>query len=230
MADLGILTTRLDYHFSDEGLLDEALSHRSSGSHNYERMEFLGDSFLNFVIAQELYKRRPTEDEGALSRLRASLVRQSTLADIARELNLGDYLKLGIGELRSGGFRRDSILSDVVESIIGAVLLDAGHDTARTLVLRLYGDRIDTLPPSAELKDPKTRLQELLQGRSYSRPEYEVIDASGKSHDMRFTVACTLPELSLKVRATATSRRKAEQAAAALMLEDLHQQLSAQSG
>lgn len=229
MADIGILTKRLEYHFSDEKLLDEALSHRSSGSHNYERMEFLGDSFLNFVIASELYQRRPEEDEGALSRLRASLVRQSTLAEIARELNLGDYLKLGVGELRSGGFRRDSILSDVVESIIGAVLLDAGHETAQALVLRLYGDRIDTLPPSAELKDPKTRLQELLQGRSYARPEYEVVDASGKSHDMRFTVSCTLPELSMKVRATATSRRKAEQAAAALMLEDLHQQLSARS-
>jgi len=229
MADLGILTKRLDYHFSNTELLDEALSHRSSGSHNYERMEFLGDSFLNFVIGSELYLRRPEEDEGALSRLRASLVRQSTLAEIARELNLGDFLKLGVGELRSGGFRRDSILSDVVESIIGAVLLDAGHDTARELVLRLYGDRIDNLPPSAELKDPKTRLQELLQGRSYSRPEYEVIEASGKSHDMRFTVCCSMLELSLKVRATATSRRKAEQAAAALMLEEVHQQLSAKS-
>lgn len=229
MADLGRLTRQLDYHFTDEGLLDEALSHRSSGSHNYERLEFLGDSFLNFVIASALFQQRPDDDEGALSRLRASLVRQSTLADIARELNLGDYMKLGVGELRSGGFRRDSILSDVVESIIGAVLLDAGHDVARELVLRLYGNRIENLPPSAELKDPKTRLQELLQGSSYSRPQYEVIEATGKSHDMRFTVCCTLPELSMKVRATSTSRRKAEQAAAALMLKDVHQQLSAQS-
>lgn len=229
MADPGLLIQRLDHHFSDPGLLDEALSHRSSGSHNYERLEFLGDSFLNFVIAAELFHRRPEEDEGALSRLRASLVRQSTLAEIARELNLGEFLKLGVGELRSGGFRRDSILSDVVESIIGAVFLDAGHAVARTLVLRLYADRIDNLPPSADLKDPKTRLQELLQGRSLSRPDYEVVEASGKSHDMRFTVACTLPELTLKVRATATSRRKAEQAAAARMLEDLQQQLNAQS-
>lgn len=229
MADLGKLLKQLDYRFADANLLDEALSHRSSGSHNYERLEFLGDSFLNFVIAAELFSSRPDEDEGALSRLRASLVRQSTLAEIARELKLGDFLNLGVGELRSGGFRRDSILSDVVESIIGAVLLDAGHDKARALVLRLYGNRIENLPPSAELKDPKTRLQELLQGRSLSRPEYEVVDASGKSHDMSFTVACTLPELTLKVRATAGSRRKAEQAAAARMLEDLQQQLSSQS-
>lgn len=224
MADLGILTTQLNHRFSDPGLLDEALSHRSSGSHNYERLEFLGDSFLNFVIAAELFRQRPDEDEGALSRLRASLVRQSTLADIARELKLGEFLNLGVGELRSGGFRRDSILSDVVESIIAAVLLDAGHEAARALILRLYGDRIDKLPPSADLKDPKTRLQELLQGRSLSRPDYEVVEASGKSHDMRFTVSCTLPELTLKVRATATSRRKAEQAAAARMLEDLSAQ------
>ena len=155
MADLGTLIHQLDHHFSDPDLLDEALSHRSCGSHNYERLEFLGDSFLNFVIAAELYNRRQDEDEGALSRLRASLVRQSTLAEIARELNLGNFLNLGVGELRSGGFRRDSILSDVVESIIGAVLLDAGHEKARTLILHLYGDRIDNLPPSAELKDPK---------------------------------------------------------------------------
>ncbi|ASJ74454.1 ribonuclease III [Granulosicoccus antarcticus] len=226
MADLGILLKQLDYRFKDSSLLDEALSHRSSGSHNYERLEFLGDSFLNFVIAAELYNSRPDEDEGALSRLRASLVRQSTLAEIARELNLGDFMNLGIGELRSGGFRRDSILSDVVESIIGAVFMDSGHEAARALILRLYKDRVVNLPPSAELKDPKTRLQELLQGRSLSRPEYEVVDASGKSHDMSFTVACTLPELTLKVRATATSRRKAEQAAAARMLEDLQQQLN----
>ncbi len=229
MADLGKLIQQLDHRFSDPGLLDEALSHRSCGAHNYERLEFLGDSFLNFVIAAELFNRRLEEDEGALSRLRASLVRQSTLAEIARELNLGDYLNLGTGELKSGGFRRDSILSDAVESIIGAVLLDAGHEAARALILHLYGDRIDKLPPSAELKDPKTRLQELLQGRSLSRPDYEVVEASGKSHDMRFTVSCTLPELTLKVRATATSRRKAEQAAAARMLEDLQQQLNAQS-
>ncbi len=224
MADIGILLEKIAYRFNDDALLVEALSHRSSGSRNYERLEFLGDGFLNFTIAAELYQHRLDEDEGALSRLRASLVRQSTLAEIARELKLGDYLNLGVGELRSGGFKRDSILSDVVESIIGAVFLDAGFNEARALVLRLYGNRIDELPPSAELKDPKTRLQEWLQGRALERPEYEVIDTIGKSHDMRFTVRCTLPEPVLSVKATATSRRKAEQAAAALLLAELDQE------
>ena len=221
MADLGTLTTQLNYQFSNPALLTEALSHRSSGSVNYERLEFLGDSFLNFTIAAELYQQRSHEDEGALSRLRASLVRQSTLADIARELKLGDYLNLGVGELRSGGFKRDSILSDVVESVIGAVFLDAGFEVARDLVLRLYGDRIANLPPSADLKDPKTRLQERLQADGLERPGYEVVETSGKSHEMRFTVVCALPALKKTVKATATSRRKAEQAAAARMLEKL---------
>ncbi len=219
MADTGILSERLAYAFTNTDLLDEALSHRSSGANNYERLEFLGDSFLNFVIAARLYQVCPDENEGALSRLRASLVRQSTLAEIARELKLGDFLNMGVGELRSGGFKRDSILSDVVESIIGAVLLDAGHDTAAKLVLRLYGERLDNLPAAADLKDPKTRLQELLQGQNLERPHYEVVQTSGKSHDRRFTVLCALPTLSLKVRATDTSRRKAEQAAASLMLD-----------
>lgn len=229
MTELGRLTRQLSYDFRDLTLLDEALSHRSTGSRNYERLEFLGDSFLNFVIASVLFEKRRDEDEGALSRLRASLVRESTLAEIARELNIGEYLRLGTGELRAGGFRRDSILSDVVESIIAAVLLDGGVDEARQLVLRLYGDRIDRLPPSNDLKDPKTRLQELLQGRSLARPDYAVIEASGKSHDMRFTVSCNLPELTLKVRATATSRRKAEQAAAARMLDKVQHHLGAKS-
>ncbi len=221
MADTGRLSAQLNYQFSDAALLNEALSHRSNGAVNYERLEFLGDSFLNFTIAAELFRQRAGEDEGALSRLRASLVRQSTLAEIARELKLGDYLTLGVGELRSGGFKRDSILSDVVESIIGAVFLDAGFEVARDLVLRLYGDRIVNLPPSDELKDPKTRLQEWLQSQGHDRPGYEVVETTGKAHDMRFTVVCGLPAFQQNVRATATSRRKAEQAAAARMLERL---------
>jgi len=221
MEDTGTLSARLNYQFSDSALLNEALSHRSNGAVNYERLEFLGDSLLNFTIAAALYHQRPDEDEGALSRLRASLVRQSTLAEIARELKLGDYLNLGVGELRSGGYKRDSILSDVVESIIGAVFLDAGFEVARDLVLRLYGDRVVNLPPSDQLKDPKTRLQEWLQAQGHERPEYEVVETTGKSHDMRFTVLCTLPDFQQKARATATSRRKAEQAAAAVMLERL---------
>lgn len=223
MAQLQTLLDKLDYQFVRQELLTEALAHRSSGACNYERLEFLGDGFLNFTIATELYLHRADDDEGSLSRLRASLVRESTLADIARELSLGDYLQLGVGELRSGGFKRDSILSDVVESIIGAVFLDAGYETARQLVLRLYGDRIKNLPPSADLKDPKTRLQELLQGRGLDRPEYVVAETSGKDHDRRFTVRATLVEPAITLSATSTSRRKAEQAAAALMLNKLEQ-------
>jgi ribonuclease-3 len=222
MADISTLCTKLDYQFTNDALLVEALSHRSCGAVNYERLEYLGDGFLNFTIAAEVFHYYPQEDEGALSRLRASLVRQSTLAAIARELKLGDYLNLGIGELRSGGFKRDSILSDVVESIIGAVFLDAGYERARQLVLRLYGDRIEKLPPAADLKDPKTRLQEWLQAQGLDRPEYTVVDTTGKSHDMRFTVTCELVSPKLSVTSTATSRRKAEQTAAARMLEKIH--------
>lgn len=222
MSNVSTLCAKLEYEFTNEALLIEALSHRSCGALNYERLEFLGDGFLNLVIATELFQYYPKEDEGALSRLRASLVRESTLADIARELKLGDSLKLGVGELRSGGFKRDSILSDVVESIIGAVFLEAGYERARQLVLRLYGNRIQMLPPAADLKDPKTRLQEWLQAQGLERPEYTVVDTSGKSHDMRFTVACDLHSPKLSVTSTATSRRKAEQTAAARMLEKLN--------
>lgn len=221
MANIQTLLNKIGYEFEDPQLLTEALSHRSSGACNYERLEFLGDSFLNFVIATELFQHRKDDNEGALSRLRATLVRESTLADIARELKLGDYLKMGVGELRSGGFKRDSILSDVVESIVGAVFLEAGFETARALVLRLYGNRIETLPPSAQLKDPKTRLQEQLQSKGHERPDYLVIETTGKSHEMRFTVSCTLSNPALRVTAEAGSKRKAEQSAAQLMLEKI---------
>jgi len=221
MANIQTLQVKLDYHFKDEQLLTEALSHRSSGSCNYERLEFLGDGFLNFTIATELFHQRPDQDEGALSRLRASLVRESTLAEIARELNLGDYLVMGVGELRSGGFKRDSILSDVVESIVGAVFIEAGYERARLLVLRLYGNRVAELPPSAQLKDPKTLLQEQLQAKGLERPDYKVIDTKGKSHEMAFTVICTLLEPPIAISATASSKRRAEQASARLMLDKI---------
>lgn len=229
MADIQILLKKLDYTFKDEQLLTEALSHRSSGARNYERLEFLGDGFLNFTIATELYHQRADADEGALSRLRATLVRQSTLADIARELKLSDYLIMGVGELRSGGFNRDSILSDVVESIIGAVFVEAGYEPARTLVLRLYGNRIVELPPSAQLKDPKTRLQEELQAQGLELPDYDVVDTSGKSHEMRFTVKCAVRRPLMQASATATSRRKAEQAAAQLILDKIVRHKAEQS-
>ncbi|MFK7892506.1 MAG: ribonuclease III [Granulosicoccus sp.] len=221
MAQLQALTKTLGYQFSDISLLVEALTHRSSGSKNYERLEFLGDSFLNFTIAAALYEQRPSEDEGSLSRLRASLVRQSTLAEIARELSLGDHLQMGAGELRSGGFKRDSVLSDVVESIIGAIFLDSGYGAAREFVLQIFRNRLKDLPSAADLKDPKTRLQELLQGRGLSRPEYDIVSTSGNDHEKRFTVTATHVELQKSITATASSRRKAEQAAAVRMLDEL---------
>lgn len=226
MTQQDTLLRKLQYRFNNPELLTEALSHRSIGSRNYERLEFLGDSFLNFTISSELFEHRQDENEGALSRLRASLVRQSTLAEIAREMKLGDFLNMGTGELRSGGFKRDSILSDVVESIIGAVYIDGGHEAARALVLRLYGDRVKELPPSSELKDPKTQLQELLQGQGLDRPHYEVVDASGKAHDRSFTVRCSITdtEQNIAQTAVAASRRKAEQEAAARLLKKLKQQ------
>lgn len=164
---------------------------------------------------------RPDDDEGALSRLRASLVRESTLAGIAREIELGACLRLGTGELRSGGFERTSILADVIESLIGATFLDQGFDAARALVLRLCASRLAELPSAESLKDPKTRLQELLQAAGRERPEYAIVEQSGADHQRRFTVRCRLPGVDADVQATAGSRRKAEQAAAAAMLQRL---------
>ena len=222
MDDLARLSRRLGLSFNNQALLTEALSHRSSGAVNYERLEFLGDSLLNFVIAAELYRLETDLDEGSLSRLRASLVRGTTLAAIARELELGDFLKLGVGELKSGGFERDSILADVVESILGATLIDAGFETAKALVLRLFDSRLQSLPAAADLKDPKTRLQELLQGRGLGRPLYAVVKTAGPSHQLEFTVSCTLPSHGKKcITAVASSRRKAEQAAAAEVLANV---------
>ena len=221
MQDLSPLTTALGYQYSNSALLLEALSHRSAGATNYERLEFLGDGLLNFVIASALYRLRPDLDEGSLSRLRASLVRESTLAEIARSIKLGDYLVLGQGELRSGGFNRDSILSDVVESLIGACFLDSGFDTAEKMVLGLFETRLSDLPEAQTLKDPKTLLQEWLQGQQLERPTYEVIDTQGKAHALQFTIVCTVSSHQLTIEATAGSRRKAEQAAAADALTQL---------
>ncbi len=208
----------LDYRFHRPELLAEALSHRSVGRVNYERLEFLGDGLVNFVVASELFDRYPDENEGALSRLRAALVRESTLADIANGLDLGRHLVLGGGEQKSGGFRRKSILADVVESIVGAVFIDSDFETARALVLRLYGDRFRHLPSAESLKDPKTRLQELLQKHGHALPKYEVVSKSGEDHALSFVVRCTLPSQGLAVEKEDSSRRRAEQAAAAEIL------------
>ncbi len=215
------LVKLLEYSFEDQQLLREALTHRSASSKNNERLEFLGDSILNFVIAAELFQQYPDSPEGDLSRLRASLVKKEGLVLIAHDLNLGEYLTLGSGEMKSGGHRRDSIQADAVEAIFGAVFLDAGFDTCRQLILRLYQQQLDNAPDPATLKDPKTRLQELLQGRKLSIPNYEVLDVSGKSHQQTFHVNCTIDELSLVTEAKASSRRKAEQKSALKAIEEL---------
>jgi len=220
---LSELDKLLDYTFSNTALLQQALTHRSVGASNNERLEFLGDSVLNFVIADELFKRFPEVREGDLSRLRASLVNGESLAEIARGLNLGEFVKLGTGELRSGGHRRSSILADCVESLIGAVYCDSDFERCRQLILRLFNDRLHNIPDLQSLKDPKTRLQELLQGRKHALPHYEVIRVSGKAHAQLFEVRCRIDEPAITTTATGRSRRKAEQQAAQAAIAELQQ-------
>lgn len=215
------LCERLEYEFRDPSLLELALRHRSVGGRHNERLEFLGDGLLNFVIADELYVRRPKSSEGELSRYRASLVREDTLAELAAELELGDFLILGSGELKSGGYRRGSTLADAFEAVIGAVYLDSGFEPARQLVLRLYRDRLEHLPAQAGQKDPKTRLQEWLQGRQRNLPEYVVSDTIGQAHAQTFVVECHVDGLDAPTVGRGTSRRRAEQAAAEAALEQL---------
>ena len=207
------LQQRIGHQFADPALLERALSHRSVGAGNNERLEFLGDAILGFAVADSLYHTAAAADEGTLSRMRAHLVRRETLAEIARELALGEVLNLGPGELRSGGHARDSILADAVEALIAAVYLDAGIDAARALVHRLLGPRLDQ--PAAELKkkDPKTRLQEHLQSIGKPLPLYQVVAIDGEQHDQTFRVLCST-EICPAVEAEGPSRRKAEQAAA----------------
>jgi len=229
LNELARLYKRIGYQFNDESLVEEALSHRSHGSPNYERLEYLGDSLLNFVIADQLHAQFQELDEGSLSRLRASLVRGSTLASIARENELGEFLRMGTGELRSGGFNRESTLADLVESIIGAVFRDADYSTARELILRLFEQRLQNTTPVDELKDPKTRLQELLQGRGLDRPVYTVVKAEGKSHELAFTVTCQISSHNVTISSVASSRRKAEQGAAAEILDRAEELLPLQA-
>lgn len=219
---LDSLYRKLDYRFSDSALLQQALTHRSVGKLNNERLEFLGDSILSFVISSDLYHRFPTIDEGRLSRIRASLVKGETLAQLAMELSLGDHLHLGSGELKSGGFRRESILADALESIFGAVYLDADIATVERLILRLFASRLQKLNPDVALKDPKTRLQEYMQSQQQPLPVYEVVDVRGKAHNQHFTISCSVEILPKPVLAEGTSRRKAEQNAAAAVLSKLH--------
>jgi len=208
------LAKQLDYVFRDGALLARALTHRSHSSRNYERLEFLGDSILSFVVADVLYDRFPQLSEGELTRLRATLVRRETLATLARALALGDCLDLGSGELKSGGFDRDSILADALEAVFGAVYKDGGIEAVRSVVLRLYQPILDGIDPNSILKDPKTRLQEFLQRKSLATPAYSVLEVSGEPHRQHFVVECRVPGLAEAVRGEGSSRRYAEQAAA----------------
>ncbi len=221
MALLKDIQLTVGYQFNSIELLELALVHRSYHKLNNERLEFLGDSILNFTIAAELYRKFPDVPEGDLSRLRSSLVDKDTLAKLATSLGLGEYIKLGGGELKTGGWRRDSILADATEAIFGAVYEDSGIVEAQALVLSLYQPYLENIPSVEELKDGKTRLQEWLQGRKFPLPQYSVVSVSGKSHDQVFTIRCDVGSHDFSVDAQGKSRRKAEQEAAKLAMNQL---------
>jgi ribonuclease-3 len=220
---LNSLQARLNYQFNDPGLLEIALTHRSIGQRNNERLEFLGDSIIGFIIADHLYHHFNAADEGQLSRLRAALVKKEALAEIARSLEIGNFLKLGQGELKSGGHARDSILADAVEAIIAAIYLDSDYLTVRDFVSNLYQSRLASLSLKTGAKDPKTRLQELLQADKIDLPVYEVVESSGPQHKQLFVVSCTVKSLSLNSIGRGGSKRKAEQDAAVKILEQYEQ-------
>ena len=212
---------RLGHGFADPAVLTAALTHRSAGRINYERLEFLGDAVLTLVVSELLYREFTVASEGDLSRYRATLVSGSMLAAIAAELGLGEQLRLGGGELKSGGFRRGSILADALEGVIGAVYVDGGFEAARAVVGRLYAGRLERLPVPHELKDAKTRLQEELQRRGLALPAYVVVSVSGEPHEHHFAVACEVTSLRMKTRGEGSSRRRAEQEAAQRLLDAL---------
>ncbi|HTH76659.1 MAG TPA: ribonuclease III [Trinickia sp.] len=218
---LSPLESRLRYEFRNAELLRQALTHRShSASHN-ERLEFLGDSVLNCAVAALLYQRFSKLDEGDLSRVRANLVKQQSLYEIAQALNISESLRLGEGELRSGGFRRPSILADAFEAILGAIFLDGGFDAAQTVIKRLYVPILDHIDPRTLGKDSKTLLQEYLQGHKIALPTYTVVATHGAAHNQQFEVECAVPKLEVKVSGSGASRRAAEQAAAKKALEEV---------
>jgi len=220
-GDLDHLCAALGYGFAHVALLEEALTHRSMGAGNNERLEFLGDAVLGFVVAEQLYRRFPRASEGTLSRLRASLVNREALAGLARRLVMGDYLRLGSGELKSGGGRRTSILADALEAVLGAIYLDGGLDSARGCILRLYREQLESMSPHTSEKDPKTRLQELLQAHKKALPSYEVRSVGGEDHAQTFVVDCHIDGLAHAVVGSGSSRRNAEQEAARLALQML---------
>jgi len=224
MDKFASLMRALDHQFKDQSLLTLALTHRSRGSKNYERLEFLGDSILGFVVADWLYVNYPQLAEGKLSRMRSSLVRKETLAIVARELGLSSYLILGEGELKSGGFNRDSILADTVESIIGALYLDSGFEASRGFIYKNFAEHFDGISEKSTFKDAKSRLQEAMQKNALALPVYNIIETKGEQHDQEFTVECLIDDVELRSVATARSRRLAEQEAASIVLEQFQSQ------
>lgn len=215
------LEKTLGYRFKFPDRLFRALSHRSTGANNYERLEYLGDSVLGLVVAEYLYLRFPSAEEGELTRMRARIVRQETLAETAQSLALGDYLNLGSGEYRSGGHRRDSILSDTLEAIFGAIYLESDLSTVREIILRVMAPALDRVDPASLDKDPKTRLQERLQAQGLPLPVYELEQTLGKPHQREFVVNVTLADSSLSFSGRGSSRRRAEQAAARAALNTI---------
>jgi len=209
-----ILEKNLKYVFVNKALCSEALTHRSYGSPNNERLEFLGDSVLNLVIARSLFVQYPNLAEGDLTRIRSSLVNQEGLAAVAVDLSIGDFLKLGTGEMKTGGSTRPSILSDAVEAIFGAIYLDAGFDVVERVINEAYQPYLDAVNPDAAYKDAKTRLQEYLQGKKLDLPEYAVLDILGEDHNQEFIVSCAIHSLNITVEGRGRSRRVAEQNAA----------------
>lgn len=213
------LYKKIGYKFCDPQMLQQALTHRSAGKVNNERLEFLGDSILNFVIAEAIYTQFPNIQEGDLSRLRASLVKGEKLAELAREIVLGDHLILGSGEMKSGGFRRESILADTLEAIIGAVYLDSNFESCKKLILGIYQQPLSSITDIENLKDPKTRLQEYLQSRKLPLPEYQLEGVVGESHNQIFTISCNVSGVENKTIGKGSSRRKAEQESARRILQ-----------
>ena len=218
-----LIKNGIGYQFNNSALFTQALTHRSFSGNNNERLEFLGDSVLNFIIAHQLYLRFPKLPEGDLSRLRAQLVKESSLAEIAFALNLGDQLKLGEGELKSAGWRRPSILADALEAVIGAVYVDGGFLEAETLVLKLYAEKLSHIDPKTIDKDAKSQLQEYLQGKKFELPEYHVIAIDGEAHAQTFKMQCVIAKLNISSVGEGSSRRIAEQQAAQSALELIQQ-------
>lgn len=217
------MADRLQHRFVSPELLAQALTHRSAGAPHNERLEFLGDGVVNLMVAEALYQRWPKADEGALTRARAELVREAALATIARELQLGERLTLGPGEMKSGGHRRDSILADALEAVVAAIYLDAGFEVCRAVVLPWFEASLAALPVGKPEKDAKTRLQEWLQARQKPLPAYDLVGESGEEHAKLFQVRCSTLEPPLSAEGEGSSRRNAEQAAAAAMMELLSQ-------